>query len=206
MLEAIIFDVDGTLWDSTDIVANAWNKAAKETGIDLEVKGDDLKKVFGLPMMEIMDRLIPNETKEKKEELFTLCSKYEFEFLTKTPGKVYEGLEESLNELSQKYFIGAVSNCQSGYIDLLYKMTGLGKYFKDDLCPGDTGKLKAENIRIMMEKHGIKEAVYVGDTIMDYNACVKAEVPFVFAKYGFGQVDTPDYVIEKPLDLLEIFD
>ena len=204
-MEAIIFDVDGTLWDSTDIVAGAWNKAAKETNIDLEVNGDDLKKVFGLPMMEIMDRLIPNESKEKKEELFPLCSKYEFEFLRKTPGMVYEGLGEALEALSKKYFLGAVSNCQSGYINLLYKMTGLGKYFKDDLCPGDTGKLKADNIRIMMEKHGIKEAVYVGDTIMDYNACIKANVPFVFARYGFGHVDKPDYIIDSPLDLLKLF-
>ncbi len=204
-MEAIIFDVDGTLWDSTDIVAGAWNKAAKETNIDLEVNGDDLKKVFGLPMMEIMDRLIPNESKEKKEELFPLCSKYEFEFLSKTPGMVYEGLGQALEALSKKYFLGAVSNCQSGYINLLYKMTGLGKYFKDDLCPGDTGKLKADNIRIMMEKHGIKEAVYVGDTIMDYNACLKANVPFVFARYGFGQVDKPDYIIDSPLDLLKLF-
>ena len=44
-----------------------------------------------------------------------------------------------------------------------------------------------------------------GDTFGDYQACQEAEVPFVFASYGFGQVDTPDYVIEKPMDLLTLF-
>ena len=64
---------------------------------------------------------------------------------------------------------------------------------------------KAANIRSIAKKYQLKAPVYVGDTFGDYQACQEAGVPFVFASYGFGQVDTPDYVIEKPADLLKLF-
>jgi len=50
----------------------------------------------------------------------------------------------------------------------------------------------------------LSDPVYIGDTIGDFNACQKAGVPFIFAEYGFGQVDKPDYRITRPFDLTEI--
>ena len=70
-------------------------------------------------------------------------------------------MAETVRELSRKYKLFIVSNCQSGYIEAFLKNTGLGEYFADYTCPGDTGKLKGENIRIIMERNGIKEAIYV---------------------------------------------
>ena len=74
-----------------------------------------------------------------------------------------------------------------------------------DISAWDTGEAKAHNIQTIAKKYELKAPVYVGDTFGDYQACQEAEVPFVFASYGFGQVDTPDYVIEKPMDLLTLF-
>ena len=118
---------------------------------------------------------------------------------------VYDGLEETLKELNKRYPLFVVSNCQAGYIELVFEKTGLGKYFTGHLCPGDSGEAKAANIRSIAKKYQLKAPVYVGDTFGDYQACQEAGVPFVFASYGFGQVDTPDYVIEKPADLLKLF-
>ena len=48
-IDAVIFDVDGTLWDTTDLVAEAWNHAVADFGIEREepITGDTLKKEFG---------------------------------------------------------------------------------------------------------------------------------------------------------------
>ena len=87
----------------------------------------------------------------------------------------------------------------------MLKNTGLGEYFVDHLCFGDTLKQKGENIRLIMERGGVKEAVYVGDTQGDANACDMAGVPMIYASYGFGNVEGDYPVIRKFSDLLNLF-
>ena len=45
----------------------------------------------------------------------------------------------------------------------------------------------------------------MGDTAGDYNACRQADIPFVFASYGFGHVENPDYTISELKDLISLF-
>ena len=67
-IENIIFDVDGTLWDSTGEVAKAWNLAVKELGIECEeITSDTLKREFGKPMNVIADHLFPSASAAEKE-------------------------------------------------------------------------------------------------------------------------------------------
>lgn len=201
--DGIIFDVDGTLWDTTPIVANAWNAALDEMGLsEIRVDADMLKGLFGLPMDVIIDRIMPEQDEKVKEEYLPLCSEYEFKYLRKEPGILYPDFERTLSILSEKTKLYIVSNCQSGYIELFYDKTGFSKYFCDQLCPGDSGLLKADNIKLIAKRNGLNSPVYVGDTHMDHEACKVAKVPFVFAAYGFGSTENPDYTISKPSDLI----
>ncbi len=204
--DGLIFDVDGTLWDSTPVVEQAWNQALKDMDItDVVISADQLKGLFGLPMTEIIEKLLPTKTEQVKKAYKPLCYRYEHEFLTKKAGVIYPRLQETLEELSSRYPLFVVSNCQKGYIELLYEKTGFGPYFKDHVCPDDTGLLKAGNIRLMAERHHLSHPVYIGDTQMDADACVEAGVPIVYAAYGFGTVKEPDYVIRKPAELCTLF-
>lgn len=205
MTYSIIFDIDGTLWDSTGVVEKAWNEAVRKAGItNKQITADELKSLFGKPMGEIIEALFPDESEEKRAELGPLCFEYEHAYLKKEPGVVYDGFEEMLWALSEDYRLFIVSNCQAGYIETVLGATGFGGYFEDYTCPGDTGLLKAENIRLIMERNGVEAAIYVGDTQMDADACRKAGVPIVYAAYGFGTVAEPDYVIQSPLELIDV--
>ncbi len=62
--------------------------------------------------------------------------------------------------------------------------------------------MKADNIRLIMERNHLEQVVYVGDTQMDADACKAAGVPIVFASYGFGTVKEPDYVVDTPYELV----
>lgn len=68
---------------------------------------------------------------------------------------------------------------------------GLGKYIKDFLCFGQTQVPKNESIRLLMERNHLQDVVYVGDTSGDFDACQKADVPFIYASYGFGDIPDP---------------
>lgn len=203
--DGIIFDIDGTIWDSTGVVENAWNEALDEIGLSYaHVTADTLKGLFGLPMMDIIQRILPKENEEVWEKFKPLCYQKEDEFLQRDPGTLYPHMEEAFKRLSEKYPLYIVSNCQGGYIELLLEKTGFSKYVKDFTCPAYTDKLKADNIRIICERNNINNPIYIGDTQMDADACKTAGVPIVHASYGFGTVKEPDYIINDILELCEM--
>lgn len=189
-MKNIILDVDGTLWNTTDIVAASWTRALRACGItDITVTGADLRQLFGKTMDVIAQAILPGYPKEKRDEVMEVCCEYEQEDLVNDPCDIlYPEVKETIIALSKERNLFIVSNCQSGYIELFLEKTGLGDYVKDIECYGNTGKQKDENIRILMARNGLKHAVYVGDTLGDYEAAKKAEVPFIFAEYGFGDV------------------
>jgi phosphoglycolate phosphatase len=188
--DSIIFDLDGTLWDSTGNVAKAWQKAKEEVDY---VKDDftraTIRSITGMTYKAIFEKLLPYLTEEKREAFKAIAAKYELETLHTQGGDLYPELEDTLKYLSQKYKLYIVSNCQSGYIEVFFKTSGLEHYFGGHQCYGTKSLPKADNIRDIVKDHHLQAPVYVGDTMGDYNAATEAGVPFIFAAYGFGVVE-----------------
>ena len=205
-MDSIIFDVDGTLWDSTDVVAKAWTDYLRQKEqIDLTITAGQLKTLFGKPLAEIAALVFPEYPENEQLRLIDGCCETEHALLHITGAPLYENLEKALQILSAQYPLYIVSNSQCGYIELFLEKTGFAKYFHGHLCNGDTGLDKGSNIRQIADQNGLKDPVYVGDTIGDFEACRKAGVPFVLAEYGFGEVSEPDMRISKPMDLITLF-
>ncbi|PXV91129.1 phosphoglycolate phosphatase [Lachnotalea glycerini] len=203
-MDGIIFDVDGTLWDSTKIVARAWNLAIEETtDLSLRVTANQLKGLFGKPLEAIIEALFPTLEETKKKALMQSCFEYEHAFLAKECGYLYEGMAEGIKELSKKYQLFIVSNCQAGYIETFLKATNLGGYITDFTCPGITKLLKGDNLKLIMKRNQLQSAIYVGDTQGDADACKIAGIPMIYASYGFGSVEKPDYQIASFGELLD---
>ncbi len=193
--DALLLDVDGTLWDSTPIVAKAWTRAVRETGFgDMTVEPDTLKELFGKTMDEIAEALLPGASTEVREAAMDKCVLYEQEALERDPCDIcYPGVIETIRELSLRLPVSIVSNCQSGYIELFMEKTGLTeKEIRDTSCFGDTGKGKTDNIRDLVKKRGYRNAYYVGDTEGDRVAVRQAGIGFIAADYGFGDPEEAD--------------
>ena len=187
--EALIFDIDGTLWDSRALVAKGYNAQLKKEGLEhLSVDAEVLKKLFGKVMTEIADVLFETIPVPERYDLLERCMESEGQTLHNDPCHIgYPGVKEVLTELKKKYRLFIVSNSQSGYPQLCIHKLGLEDLIEGHLCFGDTGTSKGQTILRLMKEHGIEHAVYVGDTQGDYEATVEAGIPFVFAAYGFGQ-------------------
>ena len=210
-MKNLIFDIDGTLWNTTGVVAGAWNRAVSEMAVPeltrLTITADMLKKEFGKPMDVIADDLFGDIDAGVKAELLSLCCRYEQEAIEECRDDLrYEGMEETLKKLAVDHNLFIVSNCQNGYIELVIEKTGLAGIIRDFECFGRTGLQKDENITLVMERNGLKpsDTVYIGDTMGDFVATHKAGIKFIFAEYGFGEVDKPDYVIGSIGELLKL--
>lgn len=196
-IDAVLFDLDGTLWDSAQAVANSWNEALKELGINKVLTKDDIGSVMGLLMNDIADKLFSEFDDEKRDEILKKCCGVENKYIEEHGGILFDNLEETLTELSSKYKLAIISNCQAGYIEAFLKAHKLSQYFCDFENPGRTGLPKGENIKLVIERNNFKNVVYVGDTQSDYNATKVAGVRFIYAKYGFGDVEDYQYSIDS---------
>jgi phosphoglycolate phosphatase len=205
-MDSIIFDLDGTLWDSRKTVVHAWNQVIRNHDkVKEELTTQQLKETMGLQMHEIGRILFPQLNEEEREQFINECSEVETRNLNERGGKLYNRVEEVLEILAKKYKLYIVSNCQEGYIEAFYEYHKLQKHFIDYENPGRTGLSKGENIKLIMERNQLKAPVYIGDTEGDRKAALDAGIPFVYAKYGFGEVKKHDYVIESFGELLELF-
>lgn len=205
-MDCIILDIDGTLWDATPVVAEAWSEALKDrTDIAWRPTADNLRKLCGKPMWTIAAATFPELSPEDQMKLMDECCEFEEEALKKKPGEIFHGVVETIRELAKKYKVCIVSNCQAGYIELTMRSLGIEDCITDFECPGYSGLPKGENCRLVMERNGFTSAVYVGDTQGDADAAAFAGIPFVFCEYGFGEVENYDYSIKKFPELLELF-
>ena len=205
-IDSIGFDLDGTLWDSLEPVIYSWREAVRDLpDIPRVPTEDEVKGVMGLPPLGIATTLFPYLSEQRAMEVFDIMTKVEIEHVAKVGGILFDGLEETLQYLSGKYKLYIVSNCQKGYIEAFLAFHKLGQYFVDRENAENTGLSKGKNIRLVMERNGLENTVYVGDTIGDQNAAKEAEVPFVFAGYGFGKAEAPETVIHSIRDLQKLF-
>ncbi|MGL5329193.1 MAG: HAD family hydrolase [Peptostreptococcaceae bacterium] len=204
-IDSIIFDLDGTLWDSTEGIAKCWSSVlSKYNYSKKEISVDELKGYMGLQLDEIGRRMLPEVEVKLREKLLKECGEFENKYLLKNGAILYDKLEDTLKDLSSRYKLFIVSNCQDGYIETFLEFYGLDKYFKDFECPGRTSLSKAENIKLVIQRNNLKKSIYVGDTHLDGESARKAGVPFVFAKYGFGDTDKFNHYIDKFEDLLKL--
>lgn len=204
--ESLIFDIDGTLWDSRALVAEGYNLQLKDEGLEhLFVNAQQLKALFGKVMTEIADVLFAEIPLPERYALMERCMARENRYLQENPCAIgYPGVKETLIRLAESHRLFIVSNSQRGYPELCIRKLGLGSCITACLCFGDTGTSKGKTIRALMQRHNIRSCAYIGDTQGDYEATLEAGIPFIWASYGFGVPEGYGAKIDRISDLLTL--
>lgn len=174
---SLIFDLDGTLWNSTETIYNVWKK---EFGLNKE----ELDSLMGKTNDEIIEILKIEGSRLDKVQ------KKENEQIKQFGGKIFDGVLDILPKLAKKYNLYIVSNCQDGYIESFLDYYQLRNCFKDFICSGNTGKNKNANLKILIKRNKIRNAIFIGDTKSDLNAANSSNIPFLYAAFGFGKLRT----------------
>lgn len=192
----LIFDLDGTLWDSRATIIKIWNKVlGNHQLIQKELKPEDMNQYMGLLAHDIVKDIIPGISDLQVQELLSEIVGEENKILHLEGGILYDGVEETLKNLANTYSLFIVSNCQDGYIESFLDYYQFSDLFVDFESHGRTRKNKSENIQLLMERNQLsaEDTIYIGDTQTDYDSATPNGLPFIFCKYGFGKLTNPLY-------------
>lgn len=193
LFDGLLFDLDGTLWDSVDAICASWNRALERLAPEYAgtVTRQRLLPCMGMLLGDILSRLVPGLDQDAARPILDRILEEENAYVAAHGGLLFPGVEDTLAALAGRYRLFIVSNCQDGYIEAFFHAHGLGKYFSDYENPGRTGLPKADNIALVAARNGLRRPLYIGDTQGDFDAASRAGVPFLHAAYGFGQIDRP---------------
>ena len=203
--DSIIFDLDGTLWNTLDTCVKtlADFKNAHED-IIYDITAEIIQGQMGLPFEENAKKYYGYLGMEKALQYAKEAFEKNAENLAKYGGTLYPNMQYTMKKLSENFKLCIVSNCMEDYLDAFLNTCGIRECFCDYESQGRTGLSKGENIKLVMQRNNLENAIYVGDTIGDKKAADEAGIPFAYASYGFGEVEEYDYKLNKIDDLLEI--
>ena len=208
--KAIIFDLDGTLWQVIDETILSANKVAEKYNLN-KISKQTVLNVFGKNRLDASKLYFPtlktDEALKYTEELEHVNNEY----LLKFGGTLYSGVEETITHLSKFYDLYIVSNtAEKKYIEAFLFSSKLNNYFSGFIASGnvfknlDSTKAKAEAILKIISENNINSAVYVGDTEIDKKSSQIANIPFIWAEYGFGKNISSKYKISNFYEIEDV--
>jgi phosphoglycolate phosphatase len=202
--DALIFDLDGTLWNASPASAKGWNIGLMKLGIDQEVSSAQIEKVAGNPFKECLDILLPG-IRANVPELFDTLNQCETEAVKSDGGDFYNGVLEGIRQLAARYKIFLVSNCQEWYMGLFLHFSNFRPILTGFDCHGLSGLPKHDMLRNLKDNHSLYSPVYIGDTAGDQTAAKLANMDFIYVSWGFGKPEGSPVTVNNFSELLNFF-
>lgn len=191
-ITTVVFDLDGTLLNTLEDLADSTNYALAQYGFPQRTL-EEVRRFVGNGVRKLIERAIPGGTSnERFEEVFACFKAYYVDHCMIKTG-LYPGIPEMLQVLKQKGFrLAIVSNKLQSGVDELYR-----HYFSDTVQvavgerPGVMRKPAPDMVCIALQELGVapEEAVYVGDSDVDVATAANSGLPCISVLWGFRDRD-----------------
>jgi len=204
-VEAVLFDLDGTIIDSYPGIQKAFDNAYF-TMYSVENK-TSIKPFIGPPIPVILGK-VNGETNDDKIEEFVKLFKNSYDTENFKLSVLYQGMKELLEDLRNKGIkLYIVTNKRQKPTELITKYLNIEHYFCALYCI-DTNNgysSKAEMVKDVLVVEGLSsdKCVLIGDTYQDENSAKPNNITFIYAAYGYGDVSKAGISICEPLDTLK---
>lgn len=211
-MKAVIFDLDGTLVDTLEDLADTMNYCLQALHFPMH-NTEDYKMMVGTGSRELCRKALPSEHSELTDKLLDMnLARYADHYLDKT--KPYSGIVELLEELKLRALhLAVLSNKPDDFVKLISRQLFGPDCFeivmgqRDGLpCkPDPAGVLEIlEQMQVAPDK-----ALYLGDSGSDMTTAIAAGTGAVGVSWGFRDRSEllaagANYIIDKPNELLEL--
>lgn len=208
MIKAILFDLDGTLIDTNELVVQSF-KYAFRTLFNKEIPRDEIVRTFGEPLRDAMARYNEDEA-DLMVKTFRVYNQANHDSIATIFKGVREGLED-LNRMGIK--LGVVTSKMKGMAERGLKLIDIDRFIDVAVTPEDTEKHKplGDPALKACELLGVlpQETIMVGDSHNDILCGKNAGCRTCLVKYTVLPLEElmehkPDYVIDSIEDLVEI--
>ena len=191
-MKAILFDLDGTLIDSSEGITRSAQYALAHYGID----EPDLKKIYffiGPPLMNTFMNHYGFSKEKAVEAVAVYRERYQDTGIFEC--SLYPGVKECIEELKKRgYMIGMASSKPEESCKRILEHFGILELFDDVVGATFDGKIdtKEEVLNEVMRRWSDitrEEMCLIGDTMFDIEGANKVAVPSIAVSFGFGNVD-----------------
>lgn len=184
--DALVFDLDGTLWNACTACAEGWSMGLQTLGSNKIIEAADIESVCGLTYPDCVRTLCPEFSEAELPMVMQALDRHERLAVESAGGVLYPVVLEGLSKLAQKYRLFLVSNCQEWYLETFLMQVDGHKIFEDWECYGRTQMPKLDNLKALASRRDLQSPLYIGDTEGDKIAALGAGYDFAFVRYGFG--------------------
>ena len=197
-MKTYIFDLDGVLIDSAHMMEQSWNTCMLEH--ELTQPFSEYFKHIGKPFRDIMKELNVENVEAVKHtydkaslELMEYCLEF------------YDGVEDTLKEIKKNSKIAVVTSKTAERTNVILDHLDIEFDYVVSPKKGLRGKPAPDQILfcLAMTQTDPKDAVYIGDMQVDYEAATRAGIDFIHASYGYGKCDHSVKSIENLNSLLD---
>jgi phosphoglycolate phosphatase len=212
MKSAIIFDMDGTLFQTNLIL-----EPALEATFDVlraqnlwegDTPVDKYREIMGAALPEVWQTLCPNHSEETRERSNVLFHEQLIELIKGHKGALYEQAEETLEQLSGKYHLYIASNGQVEYLKAIVEAYGLKRFIENTYSiERIESRNKSELVQLVKEENEIKSGFVVGDRMSDIRAAKENGLTSIGVRFDFSQeseLKQADYVVDSLSEILSI--
>ncbi len=183
--ELIVFDWDGTLMDSTGMIAACVQAVARDLGV-AEPSDAQARHIIGLGLVDALQQAMPELPEHRHSEA---VERYRHHYLAQDHLLLlFDGIPELLDELQAAGYLLAVATGKSrGGLDRALQVSGLGTRFQSSRCADEChSKPHPQMLEQLMTEFGVSPAstLMIGDTTHDLLMARNADVDALGVSYG----------------------
>ncbi|MFD4706020.1 HAD hydrolase-like protein [Gottfriedia sp. NPDC058432] len=214
MLKSLIFDMDGTLFQTDKILElsldDTFNNLRSLNLWDKETPIDKYREIMGVPLPKVWEALLPNHSKEVREQTDAFFLTRLIENIRNGNGALYPNVIEVFDYLkTNKYSIYIASNGLIEYLDSIVKYYNLDNWVSETFSIQQIETLdKGDLVKTIISKYDIKAGAVIGDRLSDINAAKDNGLIAIGCKFDFSvedELEHADIVIDDFIQLKKIF-